>query len=191
MLQILSYLQHQQEDSLGIEKKKLKKLTLILSFLAIIFAVRLTAADLTFIQYHYYAGLFSTFKHFLHIAWPRDHFHSGCPRKKISIYEPIEDVLISSPIFRNTTSFSGSATSCPWAPASVIPSSMAGSKPENWTLLLYVTHTVTFIVHADILYIIYSDIYSDVLNYFIFHIRPSAVSLIFCPLWCDFMLYVF
>ena len=50
MLQILSYLQHQQEDSLGIEKKKLKKLTLILSFLAIIFAVRLTAADLTFIQ---------------------------------------------------------------------------------------------------------------------------------------------
>ena len=36
---MLSYLQQQQDDSLVLEKKKLRKLTLILSFLAIIFAV--------------------------------------------------------------------------------------------------------------------------------------------------------
>ena len=37
-VQILTYLQEQQEDSFG-EERKLKKLTLILAFLAIIFAV--------------------------------------------------------------------------------------------------------------------------------------------------------
>ena len=76
-VQILTYLQEQQEDSFG-EERKLKKLTLILAFLAIIFAVVQKVSTFIGNFIKYIVGVQSTSQYFLHVDWTWIPIHTRC-----------------------------------------------------------------------------------------------------------------